>query len=357
MKYLRPLVYVFSLYVFFSISGCASSDSALRERYFWPLPPNPARIEWITAYHSQLDLKKTAFRRLKEAVVGEDSPISLIKPTEARIDDVHNKLYVADIEAAAVFVFDIAQSEFRMLPLHQAKLSGRIKPVGLALDREMNLFVLEPHQRKILVFDHSEKYIRTLDIAEVCKRPIALAIDKTHQRLYVSDAEQSKIFVLNLDGSLNFVIGGPGDSAGQLNRPVGIVINSRGELLVADAFNARIQFFDSKGKYLKSFGTRGTGEGDFQLIKSVAVDPDDNIYVADGRANSIKIFNQSGDLLLAFGGYYAVSNSGKLAPGGFSLPISIDIDKSGRMFIVDQLNARVQVFQYLVPQTVSDPVR
>jgi len=349
MIFFRHFNCIVSIFLLTFLSGCASSDQALRERYFWPPPPNPARIEWLAAYHSQLDLEKTALRRLKEAVVGEDTPVTLARPAEARIDDVHNKLYVADIEAAAVFVFDIAQSDLRTLPLYAAKLSGRIKPIGLALDRDKNLFVLEPNHRKILVFNQLEKYVRTIDLAEICKRPVALAIDKNRQCVYVSDAELSVILVLDFNGALLYTIGGPGDSAGQLNRPVGMVVNSAGELLVADAFNARIQIFDDQGRYIKSFGSRGTGIGDFQLIKSVAVDPDDNVYVADGRSNSIKIFNKNGHLLLIFGGYYAVSSSGKLAPGGFALPMSIDIDGNGRMYIVDQLNARVQVFQYIAP--------
>lgn len=334
--------------VLFQISGCAT-DPVRRERYFWPPPPNQPRIEWLGAYHSQLDLERTFSRRMKETLVGEDAPIHLIKPVEARIDDLHNKLYVADIDAGAVFIFDMAESELRMLPLRDAGLAGGIKPVGLAVDHEKKVYVLEPHQRQILIFNSSERFVRMLDIKGISSRPVALAIDTERLRLYVSDAESHKILVLDLDGNLISTIGGPGDAESQLNRPVGLVVNSKGELLVADAFNARIQVFDRQGKFIRFFGTRGTGPGDFQLIKAVAVDPDDNVYVVDGKGNNIKIFNQNGELLLSFGGYYAISGSGKVAPGGFALPIGIDIGKNGRMFVVDQLNARVQVFQYLSP--------
>lgn len=339
------------------LSACVAPDTTLRQRYVWPPPPDEPRIEWLGVYHSQLDLESTFFRRLKEAVVGEDAPIALIKPVEARNDAVENKLYVADLEAASVFVFDMANSDLRVLPFQNAKLSKRPKPIALALDGERNVYVLEAGERKILVFDRDEKFVRVLEIGMICRRPIALAIDRERSRLYVSDAETSTIHVFDYQGNSLFAIGGPGDETGKLNRPVGMVVNSRGELLVADSFNARIQVFDSQGKFLKSFGTRGTGLADFQLIKSVAVDGDDNIYVADGRANNIKIFNQNGNLLLAFGGYYAVASTGKIAPGGFALPICIDIDSSGRLFVVDQLNARVQVFKYLSPVVAGKGVQ
>jgi hypothetical protein len=69
--------------------------------------------------------------------------------------------------------------------------------------------------------------------------------------------------------------------------------------------------------------------------------------VVDGRSHSVTICNENGELLLTFGGYYAVSESGKIAPGGFALPTSIDIDSNDKIYVADQMNARVQVFQLL----------
>ena len=99
-----------------------------------------------------------------------------------------------------------------------------------------------------------------------------------------------------------------------------MALDSRGRLAVADAFSASIQIFDQSGKTLRKFGRRGDSPGDFQLIKSIAIDSSDNIYVVDGRAHNISIFNEQGELLLVMGGFYAASETGKLAPGGFSVP-------------------------------------
>lgn len=341
------LLLVYLTIPFLLLSGCTASTSQVQERYFWPPPPIPPRIEWLTAYHSQLDLGKTPLRRLKEAVVGEDAPIELVKPVEVRSDAAQNKLYVADIGAAAVFVFDLQQNDLRLLSTQGSNLPAAIKPIGLALDRENNLYVLEPRLNQVLVFDPAEKFVRSIQLGQLCKRPLALAIDSHRERLYVSDAKLNKVFALDLNGTLLFAIGGQGDSKGEFSLPVGVTVNSKGEVIVAEAFNARIQVFDEQGAFLRAFGKRGDGPGDFQLIKSVAVDSDDNIYVTDGKSHNVKIFNQTGELLLTFGGYYAVSSTGKKAPGGFAVPIGIDIDSRDRMFVVDQLNARIQVFQYL----------
>jgi DNA-binding beta-propeller fold protein YncE len=164
--------------------------------------------------------------------------------------------------------------------------------------------------------------------------------------MYISDASSRKIVITDLRGTFVRSLGGSGDADGQFNLPVAMALNSKGCLVVADAFSSTVQIFDNKGVFLSKFGKRGDSPGNFQLIKSLAVDSTDNIYVVDGRAHSISIFNQQGELLLVLGGFYAVSENGKLAPGGFSIPIGIDIDSTDKIFIVDQMNTRVQVFQY-----------
>lgn len=337
------------------MAGCAPATVVERERYFWPSPPNPPRIEWLGEYHSQLDLKMTPFRRLKEAFAGEDTPIALKKPVEVRADTVSDKIYVADIEASGVFVFDLKQSELRTLSMKDSGLPDRISPIGMAMDGENNLYVLEPRYKKVLVYDSSEKLLRVLDLMKISRRPVAIAADKERGRLYVSDVQLNKIFVLDLNGAVLFEFGAPGSGEGAFNRPVSIAVGSGGDIIVADSFNARVQIFSESGVFRRTFGKRGDTAGSFQLIKSVAVDQDNNIYVVDGRSHSVSIFNHAGEMLTVLGGFYAVSSSGKVAPGGFSLPVGIDIDGRGRIFIADQQNARIQVFQYLPEGAVPPP--
>jgi DNA-binding beta-propeller fold protein YncE len=343
----RTIQYFTLVALLIALSGCAGSSPTVRERYFWPPPPNQPRIEWLASYNSQLDLEKSTFRRFREAVVGQDEPVTPLKPVDLRADAVQNKVYVADLAGQTVMVFDLQQQELRKL----SKAEQKIQPMALALDRANNLYILEPHRNHLLVFDPSERFERTINLEKICQRPIAVTVDKPRDRLYVADIDLHKVIAIDLNGRQLFSIGDPADSGGGLNRPTGLAVNSRGEVIVADAFNAKIQIFDQQGTFRRAFGKRGDKPGDFQLIKAVAVDSDDNIYVLDGRSHDVKVFNLNGDLLLTFGGYYAVSSSGKIAPGGFAGPIGIDIDSRDRIFVVDQFNARVQVFQYLSEKT------
>lgn len=334
--------------LYFVLAACAAKPVDTGPRYFWPPPPDKPRIEWIKSYSSQLDLKKTGAQRFWAAISGDDQPVSLVKPLEVKSIPEFDRFYVSDIGRAEVVVFDGAKHEMRTL-VTPSGAPNIVHPLSIVVDRESNLYLLERSSNSILVFNSSEKYLRSMDISRIpsVRRPVSLALDKVNSRLLLADGASKKIHVLSLSGDLIFSFGGGGDADGQFNLPISMAVNSKGQIVVADAFDAKVQVFDSAGKFIRRFGRRGDAPGDFQLLKSVAVDSFDNIYVVDGRAHSVFIFNDKGDLLLSLGGFYAVAASGKIAPGGFSVPVAIDIDSRGRMFVVDQLNSRVQVFQYL----------
>ena len=347
MIFVRYFLFFICMAPLLLLPGCSTTPPIPQERYFWPPPPNLPKVEWLKAYTSQLDIEKSAAQRFMAKVVGDDQAISLIKPVEVKSVPELNKFYVSDLGRPAVIVFDLGKHELRKLetPDGVAPISH---PLSIVVDLENNLFVLDRRSASIFVFDASEKYRRSINLRSLSiANPVTMAIDRKAGRLYVSDAASRTIFVLGLDGRYLNKIGSGGDADGQFNLPISVAVNSQGHLIIADAFGANVQIFNSDGRFLRKFGRRGDAAGDFQLIKSVAVDSEDNIYVVDGRMHNISIFNLQGELLLVIGGYYAVSGSGKVAPGGFSMPIGVDIDSTDKIFVVDQLNARVQVFQYL----------
>lgn len=326
-------------------SACTADQAAVRERFVWPPPPDVARIEWLKSYVSQLDIEKTPSQKFWAAIAGEDAPRALLKPVEVKSVPELNKFFVSDIGRGGVVVFDLAKHESRMLELSESAPPLRI-PLSIALDSNNFIYVLERRSSSILVFDPAEKYIKVISLGKISlTSPTSMAIDRNN-RIYITDAASKKVFVLTLDGELVKSFGGAGEADGQFTLPVSVAFNSKGQIFVADALSSRVQIFDADGNYLRKFGQRGDTQGNFQLIKSLAIDSSDNIYVVDGRAHNVSIFNNQGELLLVLGSFYASALTGKLAPGGFSVPIGIDIDSTDKIYVVDQLNTRVQVFQY-----------
>ena len=57
--------------------------------------------------------------------------------------------------------------------------------------------------------------------------------------------------------------GSLGADDGQFSNPYSVACNLRGEIVVADTGNYRIQVFDRNGKFLFKFGSHGQGTGQF----------------------------------------------------------------------------------------------
>lgn len=327
-------------------TACTAPQKIVKERYVWPPPPDVARIEWLKAFSSQLDIEKSSKQLFWASIAGEDDPQYLLKPVEVKSVPQQNRFYVSDIGRSGVIIFDLDKHEARMLGNSDGSPPIAL-PLSIALDGDGSIYVLERRFARIHVFGSDEKFQRAINLRAISvKSPTSMLIDKKKGHIYVSDAATRKIVVSDLSGTFVREIGGPGEGDGQFNLPVAMAFDSKDNLVVADAFSARIQIFNGEGRFVSKFGRRGDSQGDFQLIKSIAVDSTDNIYVVDGRAHNISIFNRQGELLLVFGGFYASAETGKLAPGGFSVPIGIDIDSDDKIYVVDQMNARVQVFQY-----------
>ena len=98
--------------------------------------------------------------------------------------------------------------------------------------------------------------------------------------------------------------------------------------------------FSHDGKLLLKLGERGVAGDDpahFNRPSDVAVAPDGSFYVSDGyRNNRIMKFAPDGKFLFQWG------TKGK-GPGQLDLPHAIAF-ASGRVYVVDRGNKRIQVF-------------
>lgn len=104
------------------------------------------------------------------------------------------------------------------------------------------------------------------------------------------------------DVGLNNRVGPHLTGAGALNYPVSTDIGPDGRLYVVDAANARVVVLDKEGNFITSIGQPGAGEGafnfgdgsragfDFNYAGSIAVDDEGFIYVADVGNGRIQKF-------------------------------------------------------------------
>lgn len=329
------------------LSACSTTQTAEKQRYFWPPLPGEPKIEWIGTYSSNAELK-TGGPSLLNMIVGETDTLRLERPLAIAADS-KGRVFVTDNENMTTYIFDFKQQS--VTTLGGEALVGVVRHLtGVAVDGQDNIYISDASSRKIHVVSPENRLLKVLDLSKLMSHIGRFSIDKTRNRLILPDLKENKIEVTDLNGNHLFSFGKRGDAEGEFNLPQGVSTEKDGTIVVADSFNARVQRFTPQGEFKSQFGRRGDSPGDFAIIKGVAVDSEDHLYITDGKLNHFSIFSSKGDFLLNIGGTFASTAGARLAIGGFLVPQGIYIDQNDRIYIVDQLNRRFQVYQYMNDQ-------
>ena len=339
------------------LAGCATSQPKETRRYFWPQLPERPRIEWLHNYASEADFPKSGFKQMMTDVMGEEATITLERALDISVNS-KNQVFIADPGLNNVVIFDFVANNIRLLSRDEKAEDKLQQPVAVALGENGLVYVGDNGKKQIVVYDVNGKKQRSFAVQPKLESVGGMAVNPESNRLYVADTRGHKIGVFDLQGNYITSFGKRGEQDGEFLYPFPLRFNRRNELIVGDTMNARIQIFDANGKFLRKFGNRGDGPQDFQVLKGVAVDSDDNIYVTDGKAHKVSIFSNNGDYLLTFGGMFSTLVAGKDAMGGFVMPQGIFIDANDRIYVVDQMNHRFQVFQYLSDRFIqANPIK
>jgi hypothetical protein len=111
--------------------------------------------------------------------------------------------------------------------------------------------------------------------------------------------------------------------------------------VVGETKNVIYVFSNDGSQLLKTLGVEGeTAEDEthFGKPQDLAFLPDGTVLVADGLTNArIVKLDKNGKFLTAWGGHGA-------GDGQFNAVHGVDVDRSGRVYVVDRLNKRIQVF-------------
>jgi DNA-binding beta-propeller fold protein YncE len=115
-------------------------------------------------------------------------------------------------------------------------------------------------------------------------------------------------------------VGSLGSEAGQLNSPRGLAIDGAGNLYVADAANQRVSVFGSDGTFIHAFGWGvDTGASAFEVCTA---------------ASACQVGTQGG------------------GAGQLSNPQAVALDGAGGLYVTDQGNARISVFDTTGPSFI-----
>ncbi|MEI7899942.1 MAG: hypothetical protein WCK89_06790 [bacterium] len=159
--------------------------------------------------------------------------------------------------------------------------------------------------------------------------PTRLAL-ATNGNLYVTDSRAGKLFMLNTTGAVVTV-------TNNLNKPLAVAVGNQGLVYVSEEGAGRVRVFNST--LTSSPSSLGVGSNEFNLANHIAVDTTKSngwIYVSDSRANEIRCYTNSA-LVKKFGTKGSGTNQ-------FDFPAGLYFSTNQELFVVDQNNDRVQVF-------------
>jgi hypothetical protein len=278
-----------------------------------------------------------------------------------------------------------------------AQLNG---PAGLAIDNENNVYVVEIFNSVVRKIDHKTKIITTVvgngekgfagdgGLATKAKLngPEGVFVDNSNN-IYVADTFNQRIRKVNSKtGIINTIAGngetgysGDGDDAckAKLNRPCGVVVDSKFNVYISDYGNDRIRKVDNQGKISTFTGVGEPGySGDggpaekamINDVYGLAIDKYDNVYLVDSLNFAIrKIDSDTGIISTVIGKgkpgkvvefeeinkSYLCGEAHKKGATGGKVPHAVDVDIDGNVFIGETAVNRIRMADIYKNQTYT----
>ncbi len=310
-----------------------------------------ARPTFVREFSSAEDVRRShpGWNRTLDIIAGaneKEQSAEVLRAPYAVTEGPGHRVYVSDLAARKVHIFDFGQSKYSSL-----KDGDRFqRPVALAADRDGNVYVADSGSGTVLVFDSNGKFRRYLKTSKgsesYFEAPWGIAVDPASARIYVCDSPRHMVIVLDRKGHVLALFGkrGGGMGPGEFRYPTQVAIFAD-EVFILDTGNRRVQVLDRRGDFRR----------EIHLLQSdrrsgLAVDQGKKIYVSDPIDNFVQVYSRDGGLLYSFG---QLGNQ----PGEFQGPSGLSLDSAHCLYVVDANNKRVQVFQLPEQNTNSCRLR
>jgi len=208
-----------------------------------------------------------------------------------------------------------------------------VRPQQVATDNRGKIYITDPGLQSIFVFDEvlGEFAVwneRRLSIS----LPSPIGVVHAENSVWVADSELALIYQLSLTGELINSFGHE-----LLKRPTGIAYDPENRrFYVSDTAAGDIKLFTTGGELLDTWGVAGTGEGQFNhptyLVYRLG-----RLYVVDSLNARIQVLDRQGRFMQSVGhrGLYV---------GNFSRPKGIALDSDGNIYVSESYYDHVLIY-------------
>jgi sugar lactone lactonase YvrE len=173
-----------------------------------------------------------------------------------------------------------------------------------------------------------------MDVQADFSQPTEVAVGEGGE-IFVLDGVNGQVKVFDERGNFLSAIGSPGEGEGRLRHPVGMDLDSLGNVYIADTGNRRVQVFNRAGACLRTIDLNPLKARPVDVL--VGEEGGGRLYVSEREGHRILVLTLDGAFVSAWGEY------GEHL-GQFRFPGMMALDAEGAVYVVDVLNTRIQVF-------------
>ncbi|GMR04854.1 MAG: 6-bladed beta-propeller [Thermodesulfobacteriota bacterium] len=248
-------------------------------------------------------------------------------PDKPRIKYIKSYRSASDLKAGSMAAAII---------LGQATTYDLRKPSSVEVDGAGRIYISDTAYADVFIFDPPNK--KATSIAnmgtKIFYKPVGVRVD-SKGRIFVSDTRLDKVAVISPEGNLLQYL----EPKMPFKQPTGLAIDeAHDRLYVVDTHLHNVQAFSLKTlKHVMTIGSRGSEEASFNYPSNVAVDKKGNIYVVDTMNARVQIFDKDGRFIRSFGRFGDVA-------GEFARPKGIALDSEGHIYVADAAFNNVQIF-------------
>jgi uncharacterized repeat protein (TIGR01451 family) len=246
-----------------------------------------------------------------------------------------------------------------------------IYPEGVAVDASGNLYIADSGNGRIREVNASGAIGTVvggavndggLGIFGLLNQPSGVVRD-TSGNTYISDTNNNRVRKVAANGAIATVAGtgtsgfaGDGSPAtgAQLSGPLGLALDSSGNLYIADTNNHRIRMVDGSGNITTVAGNgnccSSTGDGGTATNAGIgtayglAVDSSGDLFISDISNNVVREVSSGTITTVAGNGSLGYSGDGGSATNAkLSDPFGVAVDASGNLYIADYGNLRIRM--------------
>ncbi len=202
------------------------------------------------------------------------------------------------------------------LQLNWPQLPAEIKwaqVIGFDVDRDGNIYAFHRADPGILKFSSDGKFLKGWGSGTFVMAH-GITVDRFGY-IWTADADAkdgkgAQVMKFDRDGKLLMTLGKAGVKAPGPDTFVGptwVVVGANGDIFVSDGHgrlpagsNHRILKFSKDGKFIKEWGGTGSGNGQLNDPHGMAMDSTGRIFVADRGNQRIQVFDQEGNFVAAW---------------------------------------------------------